>query len=684
MLYLLPKDLDTFLDSLGGRNADKLVDEKSIDDHDEDSETCDENVGHHALYDLPTDEEEDTEEESSSSEDERGPTYSPSAEQDIYGRLKKGVNEKAAYVPPHLRDEQIGRGAAGKKFSAVAVPGSSSRDLVRRLNGQLNRLSEDSLDPVLFEIGRLYNDHSTSVVSQELFSAIKTVCVHPTQMMSTLIPCYAALIAGLHVTRGAEVGGRALETVGQELSASLKDTQSPSNKRVLNLGLILGYLYILGVAHHELIFDILHVLSDRCEMSDLELLPPLLRLCSNRLRKDDATAFREELAHVRLNAEKQISASAAKEENPTGIGHRAKLVLEACTECKTKKTRRAMLGAQERIVSLRKWLGNVRGSNCGSAAVPLRISWKDLTCAKLRGRWWLVGAAWSGGGECVTPTSQDGENETTSELHHKGQNEATVVKGGSTIPNELSSLAATLSMNTETRKKVFYALMSSADFEDATDSILRLNLRNKFQREVARVILICCCKESTYNPFYAYVGAKLCEHQGSFKFSFQLALWDTFLKLKDVSPREASNLARFVAHLILHRHLSIGVLKAIDTKDTSSRRVVLFLRVIFRDLFSEPDKGKFIALFKRLQDDPQKQQHSKSATETTNGIDESEEETSDTEEQRRSSNHLSKASVRNKVLLLVLTYAANPPAGLTKGECKSYRKRVEAVMKTLR
>ncbi len=500
---------------------DKVVDGKISDDNGEDPATGDENIRHHALYDLPTDEEdiaEDGSEDLSSEadeemlgEDQRGPTYSPSAGQDIYGRFK-GVAEKA-YVPPHLRHGQMGRNAAE---SSAAVPGSSYRDLVRLLNGQLNRLSENSLDPVLFEIGRLYDDHSTSVVNHELFSAMKTVCVHPTQTMSTLIPCYAALIAGLHVTRGAEVGGRALETIGQELSASLGD-QIPNNKRALNLALILGYLYVLGVAHHELIFDILHMLSERGEMSDLEILPPLLQLCSNRLRKDDATTFREELAHVRSNAENKISVSAAaEEENPAGTELRAKLLMEACVECKSKKARKATLGTQERILSLRKWLGKVRSSNSGAVVVPLRISWEDLTCAKLRGRWWLVGAAWSGGGgECVTSTSQDGDNGTSAvkRCHPEQNDEEMAVKEGSTIQNKLSSLAATLSMNTGTRKQVFYALMSSADFEDAADSILRLNLRNKLQREVARVILICCCKESTYNPFYAYVGAKLCEQQ---------------------------------------------------------------------------------------------------------------------------------------------------------------------------
>ncbi len=525
MLSHSPKDLDAFLDSLGGSNADG----KSIDDHGEDPETGDENIRHHALYGLPSDEEDIVEngseknlspsesDKESLDEDQRGPTYRPSAGQDIYGR-SKGVDDKAAaYVPPHLRGLKIGENGAGKIkiFGTAEVPGPLSRDLVRRLNGQLNRLSEDSLDPVLFEIGRLYDDYSTSVVNDELFSAMRTVCVHPTQTMSTLIPCYAALIAGLHVTRGAEVGGRALETVGQEFSASLKD-EIPRNKCVVNLGLILGYLYVLGVAHRELIFDILHILSERCAMSDLELLPPFLHLCSNRLRKDDATAFQAELAHVRSNAEKQISASATKEDNPAGTEHRARLVLDACVECKSKTTRKAMLGSKERVLSLRKWLGKVLSSNSGSAAVPLRISWEDLTCANLRGRWWLVGAAWSGGGggERVTSLSQDGDDgRTSSERRHEGKNEEMVVNGGPTIPNGLSPLAAMLSMNTDTRKQIFYALMSSADFENAADGILRLNLRNKSQREISRVILICCCKESTYNPFYAYVGAILCEQQ---------------------------------------------------------------------------------------------------------------------------------------------------------------------------
>ena len=66
-------------------------------------------------------------------------------EEDIYGRPKVKGNAQVAlssYIPPHLRRLQ--------EDSTTEKDSQSSRELIRRLNGQLNRMSENNMEYVHF------------------------------------------------------------------------------------------------------------------------------------------------------------------------------------------------------------------------------------------------------------------------------------------------------------------------------------------------------------------------------------------------------------------------------------------------------------------------------------------------------------------------------------------------------
>lgn len=52
--------------------------------------------------------------------------------------------------------------------------------------------------------------------------------------------------------------------------------------------------------------------------------------------------------------------------------------------------------------------------------------------------------------------------------------------------------------------------MGADDADSALERVLRLGLRGPVEREVVRVLLDCAGQETTYNPFYGAVGAKLC------------------------------------------------------------------------------------------------------------------------------------------------------------------------------
>ena len=77
---------------------------------------------------------------------------------------------------------------------------------------------------------------------------------------------------------------------------------------------------------------------------------------------------------------------------------------------------------------------------------PLRVSLDDLHSADTRGKWWLVGAAWSG-----DPLV---ERQGTSKRASNTRDE-------DVLENSLLKLAKKQGMNTDVRRSIFVVLMSS-------------------------------------------------------------------------------------------------------------------------------------------------------------------------------------------------------------------------------
>jgi nucleolar MIF4G domain-containing protein 1 len=80
----------------------------------------------------------------------------------------------------------------------------------------------------------------------------------------------------------------------------------------------------------------------------------------------------------------------------------------------------------------------------------LRVTLKDLRSAGNRGKWWLVGAAWSG-----DPLVDNKEDPTRTEAVADQE-------------NQLLSLARKQGMNTDIRRSIFVVLMSSEVYRGLT------------------------------------------------------------------------------------------------------------------------------------------------------------------------------------------------------------------------
>lgn len=100
------------------------------------------------------------------------------------------------------------------------------------------------------------------------------------QVMTTLIPSFAAVIAALNISLGADVGGFFLEVIARELNDEVWGTSAsgvPGGRGSAgsggggrgrgrgtgsNLILLLAHLYNYGVAHCTLVYDIIGLLVD--------------------------------------------------------------------------------------------------------------------------------------------------------------------------------------------------------------------------------------------------------------------------------------------------------------------------------------------------------------------------------------------------------------------------------------
>ncbi|CAM9283852.1 unnamed protein product, partial [Choristocarpus tenellus] len=302
-----------------GQEDEELEGDTDGMDREEGFEEGEEEEEEEAIEESEQEEEGENEEEEEGEEEEEEilrHVYRPQEGQDIYGRAVGGGEEKGApakYIPPHLRGAG-GTNSTGERRTLVVQ---------RTVNGILNRLSEDTLDPVTTALRDLYRLHSNSDVSDALWQSTRAVCIHEKQVMISLIPSFAAVIAALHITLGTDIGGHFLEVIAKELNAemassrpSLREgrTENEADGRGgggtgtrrrgtgSNLVLLLGYLYNFGVAHCTLVYDVIRLLVEVFGELEMELLLLLLRHSGFQLRADDPQALKDIVLLVKSKA----------------------------------------------------------------------------------------------------------------------------------------------------------------------------------------------------------------------------------------------------------------------------------------------------------------------------------------------------------------------------------------------
>ncbi|XP_069109794.1 nucleolar MIF4G domain-containing protein 1-like [Argopecten irradians] len=296
------------------------------------------------------------------------------------------------------------------------------------------------------------------------------------------------------------------------------------------------------------------------------------------LRKDDPAMLKQVIQDIQTKA-KDVDTSDFEEKT------RVRFMLDTLLAIKNNNMRKIPNYDPDHFEQLKKQTRvYLRGQGLGVG--QLRISLEDLLQAGVKGRWWVVGSAWTG---------RDQQQQRTDEAT-KVTDTTDITKGSS---SKILDLARKQRMNTDIRRNIFCTIMSSEDYLDAFERLLRLGLKHQQEREIIHVILDCCQQEKTFNPFYAYVLQKFCEYDRRFQMTFQFTMWDKFKEMSNLSERNRDNLARTIIHLLSTKAVSLSIFKVVEF-GVLDKIMVRFMKQVLRGLLLEYPQDVTEACFMRI------------------------------------------------------------------------------------
>ncbi|KAJ2492106.1 suppressor of glycerol defect [Coemansia sp. RSA 2050] len=504
------------------------------------------------------------------------------------------------YVPPSLR-RKLAEEAGQEDERVVAIR--------KALQGQLNRLSEANIDGIITQIEAQYAKYPRHHVNDVLTDLILQAIRSRIHMLDTFLYVNAALVGAVHRAVGLEPVAFLVQRLMEEFETFFKrgaldahgsgKAQQPAGevealtpgKECQNLCVFLAELYNFQVISCQLVYDVIRMCIEDINEFTAELLLKIIRISGVQLRKDDPLALKEIVQQVN----ETVGKAGAKK-----LSVRCQFMVESLTNLKDNRMRNTMSASADSVAKLKKFLGNMDKRRSVASVEPINIGLQDIREVDTKGKWWLVGASWVG-------NQYDPENEGSSAGAQEAMRRMQEETGNSEM-ERLLKLAREQHMNTDVRRSIFITLLSSDDYADAFERLLKLDLKKTQVREAVRVLLHCCGQESAYNPYYTLVAFKMCNYHSSYRLTLQYALWDFLRETGEVDVgglgriasedssstgnvplRRIVNTAKLYAWLIDKQALSLLILKTVTFAKVGPQARIFF-QVVFSSIFLQHRK----------------------------------------------------------------------------------------------
>ncbi|CAH1445456.1 unnamed protein product [Lactuca virosa] len=431
----------------------------------------------------------------------------------------------AKYVPPQLR-------------SMSKNELEEHAQIRKRVRGLLNRLSESNVEGITMEMSSIFHSIARGVGAQIISEEILASCAGGPRGNEQYASVFSALVAGLACLVGIDFGAKLLASLAKCFEDEyLKE----DNLSLRNLTLLLSYLYIFGVCSSDLIYDFMMMLSSRLTEVDVSTILTVLNCCGMRLRSDDPATMKNFIVSI----QNKVAELKATSDNQAK-SKRMEFMLETIFDIKNNKKR-----AKEDTLPhtrIKKWLQKLRVESI----LVRGLKWSKLIDPNKKGQWWLSGDM----------ISSSNNNDNIGNVAKKIDKETSEAQ-------KMLQLAAKQRMNTDARRAIFCIIMSSEDYIDAFQKLLRLDLQGKQDREMMRVLVECCLQEKIFNKYYCVLASQLCTHDKNHKFTLQYCVWDHYGELESMQLMRSMHLAKFIAEMVSNFTLSLAVLKKADLHDTT-------------------------------------------------------------------------------------------------------------------
>ncbi|XP_046821274.1 nucleolar MIF4G domain-containing protein 1 homolog [Vespa crabro] len=478
--------------------------------------------------------------------------------EDIYGRTrdKKGniVNNISSVIQR-------------KPLEAMQDNDEKRCRLKKQLKGLLNKLAESNMHIIANQVDELYMCNSRNDMNTILSELIIQALISPVLTPDRLICEHMMLITILHANVGTEVGAHFLLTFSKKFDEMLKAQHTVEDKQLDNLVLLLSHLYNFKVYNHQLLYQILDKLSSKFEEKEIELILLILKTAGFPLRKDDPLALKELILNL------QKVASNIKSDNS-----RVKFMLDVLMAIKNNNVSKIPQYDPSHTEHLKKLMKSF--IHKGKNIVKLNISLEDLLKADERGKWWIIGCAWSGNRNLDKGKKIMEENKAM-------------------FSQNILDLARKQRMNTDIRRNIFCILMTAEDYLDAFEKLSHLGLTDQQEREIIYVLMDCCLQEKKFNPYYAVLAERFCVCDRKYQLTIQYMLWDKFKILDNYDVRQLANLAKFLTHLFIQRSLSISILKILNFAELNKQTMKL-VRQIMIGIFLCKNEEDCLQVFERI------------------------------------------------------------------------------------
>ncbi|UJR29904.1 hypothetical protein I4U23_017452 [Adineta vaga] len=528
---------------------------KMIDDDDDEDEDFDEE-------DFDEDEDGDGEEDGERGEDEE---ETPTLKEDIYGRTvdTKGnvvkSNSSTTYIPPALRQK------------LNTSDDNSLLELKRRLQGQINRLSEKNLSSILIEIETIYRTQSRATVNLCLYQLYHDSLISSLSLTGeNFLAEYALLACLLHANIGLEIGSYLLENFLQLFVEHIHD--DVSNKIPDNLIQFFAYTYAFSMINGKILFDLARYILTIEQINEkrLELILLLLKTSGFFLRKDNPLELKNFLQELRTICSSSTLISSSSK--------RLEFMMDTIKSLKNNDVRKLPGGFEpDRIDRLRKIYRNLVKDKTVQQANMLNVGLEDFLNAKEQGRWWIVGSAWQ---KQNSQDKQKNKKDKTEPLFNEN----------------IRKLAKQQHMNTDIRRLIFGTLLTSEDCDDAVEKLHKLNLNKIQEREIIHVTIHCSLHEKTYNPYYTLILQRFAAYDRRFQMSLQYHTWDRFKDLSLLNDHQLANFGTVLSQLLISKSITLNIFKNFNFIElTTSART--FLVELFVKLFENTDDASLQNIF---------------------------------------------------------------------------------------